>query len=88
MAACRYHPDRPGIGVCMRCRTVICAGCCTRVDGVNHCHACLRALGRGAEPRRSAPGQAAVSLLAAGLLALAGLATFGMMWLIEGRLAP
>ena len=50
MAVCRYHPDRPGIGVCMRCRAVICAACATRVDGVNHCHACLAALGRKMEP--------------------------------------
>jgi hypothetical protein len=88
MAACRYHPDRPGIGVCMRCRCVICASCCTRVDGVNHCHACLRALGRGVEPRRSSSAQATVSLLAATLLAFASLFGFGVMWLIEGRLAP
>lgn len=88
MAVCRYHPDRPGIGVCMRCRSVICASCCTRVDGVNHCHACLRALGRGAEARRPASGQAALSLLAAGLLVFASFFTFGLMWWIEGRLAP
>jgi hypothetical protein len=72
----------------MRCRSVICGSCCTRVDGVNHCHACLKALGRGAEPRRSSSGQAAVSLLAAILLVFASLFGFGVMWLMEGRLAP
>src|SRR5207245_3384833 len=49
MASCKYHPDRPGVGVCMRCRAVICNDCCTRLDGVNHCHACLKALGRPAD---------------------------------------
>jgi hypothetical protein len=28
----------------MRCRKVICAACCTRLAGVNHCHACLAAI--------------------------------------------
>jgi hypothetical protein len=87
MAACSYHPDRPAIGVCVRCRSVICAACCTRVGGVNHCHACLKALGRRAEPRRS-PQQAAAVVVAAGLLGFAWLFTFGVLWLLEGRLAP
>jgi hypothetical protein len=86
MAACRYHPDRPAIGVCVRCRSVICAGCCTRVDGVNHCHACLKALGRRSEPRHPAD-QAVATVVAAGLLGFACFLTFGVLWLIEGGLA-
>ena len=44
MAVCKYHPGRPGVGVCMRCRAVVCAACTTRLEGVNHCHVCLREL--------------------------------------------
>jgi hypothetical protein len=44
VAACHFHRDRPGVGVCMRCRKVICAACCTRLAGVNHCHACLKVI--------------------------------------------
>jgi hypothetical protein len=70
----------------MRCRAVICAACCTRVDGVNHCHACLKALGRRAEPRRSGQGAAAAG--AACLLAAAWLFFFAVLWLAQGSLAP
>ncbi len=86
MALCHYHQDRPGVGVCIRCRKVICAACCTRLDGVNHCHVCLRELAtRTQRPRRRASLRAvgAVLLLAAGWLMLLGLG-----WLVQGRLAP
>jgi hypothetical protein len=86
VAVCRYHPDRPGIGVCMRCRAVICAACTTRVDGVNHCHACLKALGRRTEPRRAAAG--AVTAGAACLLGVAWLCFVAVLWLAQGSLAP
>jgi hypothetical protein len=85
MAACHYHPDRAGIGVCMRCRRVICIACCTRVDGVNHCHACLKALGRRRAPREAGSGATVVTLL---LLGLAWLLLFGVLWFAQGRLAP
>jgi hypothetical protein len=86
LAVCRYHPDRPGIGVCMRCRAVICAACSTRVDGVNHCHACLKQLGRRVEPRRSGPGAAAAGAVC--VLGIAWLFFFGLLWLVQGGLAP
>lgn len=86
MAVCQFHRDRPGIGVCMRCRRVICAVCCTRIDGVNHCHQCLQAL---AAPPRPAPSLRLLAPLAASLLLLAGwLFLFGLCWLTQGRLAP
>jgi hypothetical protein len=72
----------------MRCRAVICADCCTRVDGVNHCHACLKRLGRrAAEPRR-APGAVAAGVAAAGLLAATWAAFVGVFYLVQGRFAP
>lgn len=86
MAVCRYHPDRPGVGVCMRCRTVICTGCCTRIDGVNHCHACLRKLARPSkQPTAARVVGVAASVL---LLGLAWLLLGGALWLAQGHLAP
>jgi hypothetical protein len=83
---CQYHPDRPGIGICVRCRTVICRDCCTRLDGINHCHACLRAMGDRLE---AAAGKGSGQMLAtAGLLAVAWLIFFGSLWLAQGRWAP
>jgi uncharacterized paraquat-inducible protein A len=86
MAVCRYHPDRPGIGVCMRCRAVICAACSTRVDGVNHCHACLRSLARRDESARST--NVGVTLAALALLGFGWLVLFGIGLLFEGQLSP
>jgi hypothetical protein len=79
---CHYHGDRPGVGVCMRCRRVICAACCTRLDGVNHCHACLRALGA----RREAPrgGADLRYLVAGGLFVLGWLVLFALAWRCQG----
>jgi hypothetical protein len=86
MSVCRYHPDRPGVGVCMRCRAPVCAACTTRLDGVNHCHACLKALGaRGDEPRPSAEAWPAVAVVLAGL---GTLALFAALLLVQGRLSP
>jgi hypothetical protein len=86
MPACHFHGDRPGVGVCMRCRVVICAACCTRLDGVNHCHACLKVLGTRREDKR--PGPSLDGLAAALLFGVGWLALFGFFWLLEGRLAP
>ncbi len=85
MAHCRFHPDAPGIGICVRCRTVICADCCTRLQGINHCHECLRALARGPTTPRAGAGSV---LAALGLLVLGSALLFGLSLLAQGRLAP
>lgn len=85
MAVCHYHPDRTGVGVCMRCRRVICVACCTRVDGVNHCHACLKSLGRRREDR---PADKRATLGIVLTLAACWLMLFGLLWLVQGRLSP
>jgi hypothetical protein len=86
MRTCHFHPDRPGIGICMRCRVVICEACCTRLNGVNHCHACLKVLGGRRESRG---GVGALSLLvAAMLLGMAWLMLLGLCWAVSGTLAP
>jgi hypothetical protein len=86
MAVCQYHADRAAVGVCMRCRAAICAGCCTRVDGINHCHACLRKLAsRSTKPQR---GRGSVALAAVAILGLAWLFFVGLGMLVQGKLAP
>jgi hypothetical protein len=81
MAYCEFHPDRRGVGVCMRCRAVICPACCTRLDDVNHCHECLRRLANRRPPRQQSSTAAAVLLL---LLALGGF--FGVLFASQGGL--
>jgi hypothetical protein len=94
VASCYFHPDRPGVGVCVRCRVVICAACRTRVDGVNHCHACLKVLGAGAAadarplPRGGRPPGDLWPLAALGLFGLGWLLLFGLFWLVQARLSP
>ena len=43
---CHYHPERDGVGICMKCNKVICTECSTRIDGINHCAACVAGLVR------------------------------------------
>jgi hypothetical protein len=86
MAVCYYHPDRAAIGVCVRCRTAICAACSTRLDGINHCHRCLSKLAARAEAKPG--GFAAGTVLAAVALAAAWLILFGLFWLARGMFAP
>lgn len=86
MRSCHYHNDRPGIGICMRCRVPICSACCTRVNGVNHCHACLKVLGRRREETRGFAELGVV--VAAMLLGMAWLVLLGLCWAMRGTLAP
>jgi hypothetical protein len=86
LAVCHFHPDRGGIGVCMHCRKVICAACRTRVDGINHCHACLKVLGN----RKEEPAARfdVWPLLSVVLLGVSGLVLVGICALLQGSLAP
>ena len=85
MANCRYHRDQPGVGICMRCRYVICAACCTQLDGINHCHACLKELAaRPVRPARQVSPWVSVGLMLVGLWAM----MFGLLVVAQGRLAP
>jgi hypothetical protein len=70
----------------MRCRAIICAACTTRLDGINHCHACLRELAIRSEERQAG----AFRRLAAGVLLfmLGWLPLFLLFYLLQGRLAP
>jgi hypothetical protein len=87
VAVCHFHPGRAGVGVCMRCRVVVCDACCTRLDGVNHCHACLKVMGTRDAGR--AAGRAWRRLAGAALLLLAGwVPLFLLLLLLQGWLAP
>jgi len=63
-AQCYNHPARDGVGLCVRCRRVICVECGTRIDGINYCYPCLQAAWQPAPSQRPA----AASSPAAGVL--------------------
>jgi len=72
--------------VCTRCRAVICTACCTRVDGLNHCHACLEALRRVSTATLGPNISGAATALL--LLGMTWILLTGLFWLFEGKLAP
>lgn len=63
---CVHHPDREGIGVCVRCRQVVCAECSTKIDRINYCNRCLASL--SAEQRVTAPRHATAEKVTAAVL--------------------
>lgn len=81
---CRNHPDREGVGVCVRCRSVVCVECTTKVDRMNFCNSCLAALS-APKQRRAESGLAAA--IASGnrvvgilLLGLSAALLAGVFW--------
>ncbi len=84
MRPCYYHSDEQAVGMCMRCRVYICASCCTQLDGVNHCYACLKALAlRPPRPRRFSSFWSAALVLVGVWITL-----FGLLLLVQAGLAP
>ncbi len=69
---CHYHPDRPGLGVCVECRQVICRECTTQFEGINRCASCLNkrlALTKKLTSRREwTVGNVLLALIAFGVL--------------------
>ena len=49
------HDGRAAVGICVRCRRPLCGDCITKLDGINHCRACIEAL--AALPAPAPPGQ-------------------------------
>jgi hypothetical protein len=82
---CHYHPMRPGIGICVECRQVICAECTTQFEGINRCAACLAKMSRAAA-RKAAPSSFGAASLAT-LAAVFG-SVFGLVYWISTLLAP
>jgi hypothetical protein len=82
---CQNHPDRQGLGICVRCRRVLCAECATKIDRMNFCTTCLAAIGPA--PAAAAGGEVRAAnpllggfLLVVSTLGLAGLfALFGLL---------
>lgn len=45
------------MGICVQCRKAMCSDCITKIDGVNHCRACLERVVRAqAQSRTEAKG--------------------------------
>lgn len=82
-AACRNHPDREAIGICVECRARICSECVTKVDGINYCVACYARLAEEGASRRTAQDEATHPALAyvaaAALVLLTTLMTWGLL---------
>lgn len=87
-AACQYHPEREAIGVCVECRTRVCGECVTKVEGINHCAACLAKLAaegaRGPVGARRAPSHAVVRASAAAYFVVLSAA----VWVLLQTLLP
>ena len=90
MTACHHHSEEPALGLCIACRTPLCAECITKVDGINHCAPCLAQIAAQAQrvptlsPRRL-PGAVATG---AGMLVLTLLAYTLLLGLLPDVGAP
>ena len=66
---CHYHPERPGLGICVECRRVICHECTTQFEGINRCAQCLekrlKALDVTPERREWSAGNVLLALVGA-----------------------
>jgi hypothetical protein len=74
-ASCEQHEGRAAVGICVHCKRPLCGDCITKVDGINHCRACL-------ETQAPAPPQSArrpLGAVPARLLLGAGV---GALWLL------
>jgi hypothetical protein len=80
---CSYHPDRPGLGICVECRSVICQECTTQFEGINRCASCLAA--RTRKPT-TAQQHREFSVANVALAALSFSLLFAGLWLLA-RLA-
>jgi hypothetical protein len=82
---CHYHPSRPGIGVCVECREVVCAECTTQFEGINRCAACLSKMGKRPETQARGSDFQLGSLLT---LTLVFALLFGGISLAAAMLSP
>lgn len=80
---CHDHPDRPGLGICVECRKVICSECTTQFEGINRCAGCLKArldkLERLQRRRDWSAGSVTLALLSLGILYLCFLSLSTML---------
>jgi hypothetical protein len=86
-AACRNHPEREAIGICVECRLRVCSECVTKVDGINYCVSCLAALAQRGAYRAAAERKPTARWLAyAAAFVLVSSATFLAWGLLEAAL--
>jgi hypothetical protein len=74
------------VGICVRCRTALCGECITKLDGVNHCRACLEQLARRSKaPLAARSGNLSASIaITFGLSILSALTWFTLQMLMPG----
>jgi len=89
-AICTRHPAREAVGVCVRCSRALCSDCITKLDGINHCQACLDELSRELtrEPRPQRRAVPEPLALGAGFLVLALLAWTMLEVVLPGTGSP
>jgi hypothetical protein len=86
-AACRNHPEREAIGICVECRSRVCSECVTKIDGINYCVSCLAVLAaRGAQREKSEREPTPRWIAYAAAIALLGTATLLTWGLLEAAL--
>jgi hypothetical protein len=80
---CYEHPDRPGLGICVECRRVICSECTTQFEGINRCARCLQARRDALQGLSARRDWSAAGVLQA--LAAAG-TLYGALWAVARAL--
>ena len=89
-AHCSQHPAREAVGICVRCRASMCSDCITKIDGINHCRACLDELTRSESKKRteSSRGLPSWLVLGVGIPLLTLLSYFMLDVLMPGSASP
>jgi hypothetical protein len=84
-AFCEQHAGRVALGICVHCRRTLCGDCITKIDGINHCRACLEAQAPAAPARAERP----LGVLPTRLLLGAGMGALWLLaWLALSALLP
>jgi hypothetical protein len=89
-AHCSQHPAREAVGICVRCRASMCSDCITKIDGINHCRACLDELTRSERKKHTdrARGLPSWLVLGVGIPLLTMLSYFMLDVVMPGSASP
>lgn len=80
---CAAHPGREAVALCRSCLTPRCGECVLKVDGVNHCSACLAKIFPPAPPRDLAPPPRTTTSLAVSFVrVLAAISVYSLVALV------
>ncbi len=82
---CVNHQQRPGYGICRRCKTVLCSECATFLEGVLTCPSCIHSLAEKQDVGLVAVGDSTVACFVVLAISLAGsiLSLYGMTHLLR-----